>query len=89
MLERSYPRDPPKVEPPQFNKEMVYENNCHVFEQVGITIFVTQLCQTLLQVQTPQHIFYLISFRKTFIEIGYWRICIDCILSHLYNNTND
>ena len=34
ILERSYPKEPPKVEPPQFNKEMVYENNCHVFEQV-------------------------------------------------------
>ena len=35
VLERSYPKDPPKVEPPQFNKQMVYENNCHVFEQVS------------------------------------------------------
>ena len=35
ILERSYPKDPPKVEPPQFNKQMVYENNCHVFEQVS------------------------------------------------------
>ena len=35
VLERSYPKDAPKVEPPQFNKQMVYENNCHVFEQVS------------------------------------------------------
>ena len=34
LLERSYPRDPPNVEPPPYNKEMVYENNSHVFEVV-------------------------------------------------------
>ena len=34
VLDRSYPRDPPHVEPPPYNKEMVYENNSHVFEVV-------------------------------------------------------
>lgn len=34
VLGRSYPRDPPPVEPPPYNKEMVYENNHHVFEAV-------------------------------------------------------
>ncbi len=34
ILERSYPRDPPEIEPPPYNKEMVYENNFHVFEVV-------------------------------------------------------
>ena len=40
VLERSYPKDPPKVEPPQFNKQMVYENNCHVFEQVSMIMWL-------------------------------------------------
>ena len=34
VLERSYPRDPPHIEPPPYNKEMVYENNHHIFEVV-------------------------------------------------------
>ena len=34
VLERSYPRDPPKIEPPIYDKEAVYENNLNVFEQV-------------------------------------------------------
>ena len=34
VLERSYPRDPPNIEPPPYNKEMVYENNQYVFEVV-------------------------------------------------------
>ena len=34
VLARSYPRDPPAVDPPPYNKEMVYENNSHIFEAV-------------------------------------------------------
>ena len=37
VLERSYPRDPPAVQPPPYNKEMVYENNEAVFEVVDAT----------------------------------------------------
>ncbi|XP_059079355.1 hillarin-like [Tigriopus californicus] len=37
ILARSYPRDPPEVEPPVYNKEQVYENNYDVFEEVDAT----------------------------------------------------
>eukprot|EP00095_Tigriopus_kingsejongensis_P005004 maker-scaffold139_size317827-snap-gene-0.15 protein:Tk05004 transcript:maker-scaffold139_size317827-snap-gene-0.15-mRNA-1 annotation:"AGAP005020-PA" len=37
ILARSYPRDPPELEPPLYNKEQVYENNYDVFEEVDAT----------------------------------------------------
>ena len=37
ILARTYPKDPPPVEPPKYNKEQVYENNYDVFEEVDAT----------------------------------------------------
>ena len=37
ILARSYPRDPPDITPPVYNKEQVYENNYDVFEEVDAT----------------------------------------------------
>ena len=37
ILARSYPREPPEVAPPVYNKEQVYENNYDVFEEVDAT----------------------------------------------------
>lgn len=37
ILERSYPKDPPPLMPPKYNKEQVYENNYGVFEEVDAT----------------------------------------------------
>ncbi len=34
---RTYPKDPPPVMPPMYDKEQVYENNYDVFEEVDAT----------------------------------------------------
>jgi hypothetical protein len=37
ILDRTYPKDPPPIGPPKYNKEQVYENNYDVFEEVDAT----------------------------------------------------